>query len=143
MYVYLSLRFSKLAVGPLPSRRAIPKRKVVSTKTERTACTKIFIIFQTGFAPGKDYQIVFASPDQRKPSLPRTSEMFQGCLQFQLHLISMMLIFCLTIFIHCIDWSYFSRGAHRKSALERHGKDQLPTSGSFEGCHSFLKLLAA
>ena len=35
---YLSWIFSRPAEGPLPSRMGIPKRKVVSTKTERTAC---------------------------------------------------------------------------------------------------------
>ena len=44
-HTYLSLRFSKLAVGPLPSRMDIPKRKVVSMKIERTACTIISTSF--------------------------------------------------------------------------------------------------
>ena len=70
-----------------------------------------------------------AEPDQKKLSLLHTSEMFQGCLQCQFNFY--------TNEDH-IGVSYFSRGAHRRSALERHGRDQLPTSGSSEGCRSFL-----
>ena len=36
----LSLRFCRLAVRPLPSSSAIPTKKVVSMKTERTAWSK-------------------------------------------------------------------------------------------------------
>ena len=75
--------------------------------------------------------IMKAKPDRRKLSLLRTSEMFQGCLQCQ---------FDFYINEDHIGGSYFSRGAHRRSALERHGRDQLPTSESSEGCRSFLIL---
>ena len=50
MCAYLSLIFSRPAEGPLPSRRGMPKRKVVSMNTERTACT-IIVFMSANFVP--------------------------------------------------------------------------------------------
>ena len=108
---------------------------------------------QTGFATQLSSQSSLHLPSSSPRSTPSSPPSCHDVIMMA-HLVEENFLCCalqrcprdackinlISLSVMIIYWSYFSRGAHRRSALERHGRDQSPTSSSSEGCRSFLTL---